>query len=91
MNLSYFIPVVYKNEKSKYEYDKSSMSVATHALSDRTGSALVWHTRGRVVEPQLLQQLSLGAQGVLPMRVGDETSQLDLPSLTKLSVWSTAT
>ena len=27
-----------------------------------------------------------GAQGVLPMRVGDATSQLDLPSLTALSV-----
>ena len=27
-----------------------------------------------------------GAQGVLPMRVGGATSQLDLPSLTQLSV-----
>ena len=27
-----------------------------------------------------------GAQGILPMRVGGETSQLDLPSLTPLSV-----
>ena len=27
-----------------------------------------------------------GAQGVLPMRVGGATSQLDLPSLTPLSV-----
>ena len=27
-----------------------------------------------------------GVQGVLPMRVGDATSQLDLPSLTALSV-----
>ena len=27
-----------------------------------------------------------GAQGVLPMRVGDATNQLDLPSLTPLSV-----
>ena len=27
-----------------------------------------------------------GAQGVLPTRVGDATSQLDLPSLTPLSV-----
>ena len=29
---------------------------------------------------------ALGAQGVLPMRVGGATSQLDLPSLTPLSV-----
>ena len=27
------------------------------ALSGRTGSALVWHTRGRVFQPRLLQQV----------------------------------
>ena len=28
-----------------------------HTLSGRIGSALVWHTRGRVFEPRLLQQV----------------------------------
>ena len=28
-----------------------------HTLSGRTGSALVWHTRGPVFEPRLLQQV----------------------------------
>ena len=53
-----------------------------YTLRGRTGSALIWPTRGHVFEPRLLQQLSLaicmprlhraicGAQGVLPMRVG---------------------
>ena len=31
--------------------------VCLHTLSGHTGSALVWHTRGRVFEPRLLQQV----------------------------------
>ena len=31
--------------------------VHVHILSGRTGSALVWHTRGRMFEPRLLQQV----------------------------------
>ena len=63
----------------------------------RTGSALVWQTRGRVLEPRLLlqvlrfvgrvctvQYVEIG--GVLPMRVEGSISRLDLRSLTVLSV-----
>ena len=68
----------------------------TYTLSGRKGSALVWHTRGRAFESRLVQQVLRfvfrvnrairEAQEVLPMRVGGETSQLDLLSLTPLSV-----
>ena len=53
-------------------------------MSGRTGSAFVWHTRGRTFEPRLLQQV-LRLVGrvytvqyvelrVLPMTVGSATS-----------------
>ena len=49
------------------------------------------HAEGCKIESQLWLSCTdlyytRGAQGVLPMRVGNATSQLDLPSLTPLSV-----
>ena len=73
------------------------LSSSIYTLSGRTGSALVWHTRGRAFESRLVQQVLRicrprkhpaipGAQGSLLVRVGGATSQLDLPSPTPLSV-----
>ena len=60
------------------------------------GSALVWHTRGRVFESRLVQQVlrfvgSVNSAQYVELRVtahdgGGATSQLDLPSLAPLSV-----
>ena len=50
--------------------------VASHAAVARSSPA----------ECTDLYYAARGAQGVLLMRVGGETSQLDLPSLTPLSV-----
>ena len=36
---------------------KNHTILIIHTLSRRTGSALVWHTRGRVFEPRLVQQV----------------------------------
>ena len=65
-------------------------------VSAQAVSTLVWHTHGHLFVPWLLQQVFRfvgrvytairGPQGVLPMRVGSVASQLDLPSLTPLSI-----
>ena len=62
-------------------------------LSDRIGKVVASHDDGCKIESRLwLSSTDLyyarGAQGVLPIRVGGATSQLDLPSLTPLSVAS---
>ena len=60
-----------------------------YTLSGRIGKAVAWHAEGCKVDPRLrLHDLyyARDAQGILPMRVGGETSQLDLPTLTPLSV-----
>ena len=74
------------------------------ALSGSTGKALVWHTRGLVFEPRLLQQVLRfvgrvytvelrGAQGVLLMRmVGCDQSNGSTVSdaFVRSWLWSTA-
>ena len=59
-------------------------------LSGRIGKVVVSHAAVARSSPAECTDLyyALGAQGalVLPMRVGGATSQLDLPSLTPLSV-----
>ena len=50
--------------------------VASHAAVGRSSPA----------EVALIYTIARGAQGVLPTRVGGAISQLDLPSLTLLSV-----
>ena len=59
-----------------------------YTLSGRIGKVVASHVA--VARSILLRCTDLyyarGAQGVLPMRVGGATSQLDLPSLTPLSV-----
>ena len=64
----------------------------SHTLSDRIGKVVASHAavaRSSPAEVALIVTdlyYARGAQGVLPMRVGGATSQLDLPSLTPLSV-----
>ena len=62
--------------------------VASHAAVARSIPAEV--ARGAEFIKRRKKKMNLyyarGAQGVLPMRVGGATSQLDLPSLTPLSV-----
>ena len=59
-----------------------------YTLSGRIGKMVASHAA--VARSILLRCTDLyyarGAQGVLPMRVGGATSQLDLPSLTPMSV-----
>ena len=66
-----------------------------YTVSGRTGRA-VWHTRGRVFEPRLLQQVLRFVGRVYSVQYvelrgtahegGTATCQLDLPSLPPLSV-----
>ena len=58
------------------------------ALSGRIGKVVASHAAVARSIPLRCTDLyyARGAQGVLPMRVGCATSQLDLPSLTPLSV-----
>ena len=64
----------------------------THvSLSGRIGKVLprmlkVSRLQDRIPAVAELHRFARGAQGVLPMMVGGATSQLDLPSLTPLSV-----
>ena len=59
-----------------------------HTLSGRIGKVVASHAAVARSIPLRCTDLyyARGAQGVLPMRVGGATSQLDLPSLTPLSV-----
>ena len=58
------------------------------ALSGRIGKVVASHAAVARSIPLRCTDLyyARGAEGVLPMRVGGATSQLDLPSLTPLSV-----
>ena len=42
-----------------------------YALSGRTGSALVWHTHGRVFEPRLLQEVLRFVAGIYTVQYVD--------------------
>ena len=59
-----------------------------YTLSARIGKVVASHAAVARSSPAECNDLyyARGAQGVLPMRVGGATSQLDLPSLTPLSV-----
>ena len=70
-----------------------------YTLSGRTGSALVWHSEGRTIEalsgavsvficsPARIAVCNTWRSGGTALcRVGGPTSELDLPSLTPLSV-----
>ena len=63
-----------------------------NTLSGRMGKVIASHAavaRSIPAEIALIYSClyhARGAQGILPMRVGGATSQLDLPSLTPLSV-----
>ena len=62
-----------------------------YTLSGRIGKVVASNAVGCKVESRLWLSCTdlyytRGAQALLPMRVGGATSQLDLPSLTKLSV-----
>ena len=61
---------------------------ATHTLSGRIGKVFASHAAVARSIPLRCTDLyyARGALGVLPMRVRGATSQLDLPSLTPLSV-----
>ena len=56
-----------------------------HALSGHKGKVVASHAEGCRVDSRR-GCYARGAQGVLPIRVGSATSQLDLPSMTPLSV-----
>ena len=62
--------------------------ISTHTLSGRIGKVVASHAAVARSIPLRCTDLyyARGAQGVLPIRVGGATSQLDLPSLTPLSV-----
>ena len=59
-----------------------------YTLSGRIGKVVASHAAVARSIPLRCTDLyyARGAQGVLPLRVGGATSQLDLPSLTPLSV-----
>ena len=59
-----------------------------NTLSGRIGKVVASHAAVARLIPLRCTDLyyARGAQGVLPLRVGGATSQLDLPSLTPLSV-----
>ena len=59
-----------------------------YTLSGRIGKVVASHAAAARSIPLRCTDLyyARGTQGVLPMRVGGATSQLDLPSLTPLSV-----
>ena len=59
-----------------------------YTLSGRIGKVVASHATVARSSPAECTDLyyARGAQGVLPMRVGGAISQLDLPSLTLLSV-----
>ena len=60
-----------------------------HTLSGRIGKVVVSHAavaRSSPAEIALIYTMHVAVRGVLPMRVGGATSQLDLPSLTPLSL-----
>ena len=56
-----------------------------HTLSGRIGKVVASHAAVARSSPTDLYH-ARGAQGVLPLRVGGATSQLDLPSLMPFSV-----
>ena len=62
----------------------------SHTLRGRTGSALAWHTNRRVFAPRLLQQVLRFVTPIYTVQYvelrGVTATQLDLPSLTLLSV-----
>ena len=67
----------------------SCLSTGTlYTLSGRIGKVVASHAAVARSIPLTCTDLyyARGVQGVLPMRVGGATSQLDLPSLTPLSV-----
>ena len=67
------------------------LQAATHTQSGCIGKVVASHVEGCRVDPRLrLNRITLckNSQGVLPMRVGGATSELDLRSLTPLSVAS---
>ena len=66
----------------------SYINVFILTLSGRIGKVVASHAVVARSIPLRCTDLysARGAQGVLPMRVGGATSQLDLPSLTPLSV-----
>ena len=75
------IPTVKQNQKH----------IQIYTLSGRIGKVVASHADGCKIESLLWLSCTYlyyarGAQGVLPMRVGGATSQLDLPSLTPLSI-----
>ena len=72
-------------EAHKYTNMRQS---TTYTLSGRIGKVVASHAAVARSNPAECTDLyyARGAQGVLPMRVGGATSQLDVPSLTPLSV-----
>ena len=64
------------------------MHTPDYTLSGCIGKVVASHAAVARLIPLWCTDLyyARGAQGVLPMRVGGATSQLDLPSLTPLSV-----
>ena len=62
--------------------------IVFHTLSGRIGKVVASHAAVARSIPLRCTDLyyARGAQGVLAMRVGGATSQLDLPSLTPLSI-----
>ena len=63
-------------------------TAASHTLSGSIGKVVASHAAVARSNPAECTDLyyARGAQGVLPTRVRGATSQLDLPSLTPLSV-----
>ena len=74
--------------KLYYEwYNENNLSCITLSVSIGKVIARMLKLQGRLpAEAALIYTMHEGAQGSLPMRVGGATSQLDLPSLTPLSV-----
>ena len=81
-----FVRVAYT--QSALERGQELGSYRFHTLSGRIGKVVASHAAVERSIPLRCTDLcyARGAQGVLPMRVGGATSQLDLPSLMPLSV-----
>ena len=80
----YIIPACIIKNKNSCAY----VNTICYTLSGRIGKVVASHAAVARSIPLRCTVLyyARGAQGVLPMRVGGATSQLDLPFLTPLSI-----
>ena len=80
--------MIYGTQKCAFNHQVCLSGMSGYTLSGSIGKVVASHAAVARSSPAECTDLYYvrGTQGVLPMRVGGATSQLDLPSLTPLSV-----